>query len=60
MDIVVIKNDELIYSDFDYGMVNIVKNGVLEILIIVLWGWLLKGLCFIELGDILVNMNSGV
>lgn len=54
-DIVVFKSGELVFSCFRINNVYIVRNEKLEILIL-LNDWVLRGICVIIFGDLLIIM----
>ncbi|XP_061183060.1 tripartite motif-containing protein 3-like [Saccostrea echinata] len=57
-DITVTRQGELIYSDANNRMVNIVRDGKTETLITTPKGWHPSGLCCTRSGDILVSMDT--
>lgn len=45
-----------VYSDYRNRMVNIVRKGKIELLLIIFLGWYLCNLYVIKVGDVFVNM----
>lgn len=59
-DILVIIWGDFIYSDYRNRMVNIVREGKIELLLIIFLGWYLCNLYVIKVGDVFVNMFWGL
>lgn len=59
-DILVIIWGDFIYSDYRNRMVNIVRKGKIELLLIIFLGWYLCNVYVIEVGDVFVNMFWGL
>ncbi|XP_061186400.1 uncharacterized protein LOC133194463 [Saccostrea echinata] len=55
-DITVTRQNDLVYSDAKTRTVNIVRNGLTEVMFTTQKGWKPRGLCCTRLGDILVNL----